>query len=97
MPATLRLNPDRSEFEVTLNGGEQFQDDCPDDGIAFVIANDGTSYVVALDGNVAGLEPNQIFKLAPVTTEFEADVEFYDEDEEDGEEDDEAEEEPPAA
>lgn len=97
MSATLRLNPDRSEFEVTLDGGEQFEDDCPDDGIAFVIGSDGTPYVVALDRNVVGIDPNQIYKLTPITTTVETDVEFGDEDEDDenDEDEDDVEEVPP--
>ncbi len=86
MAATLRFNPGKTEFEAELPDGSQFQEDWPEDGLAILAPEDGDCYLVALEGNDAGLESNKLYKLTVVPTAVERDVELEDE-EDDGEED----------
>lgn len=94
MAATLRFNPDKSEFEAELPDGSQFQEDWPDDGVAILAPDDGDAFMVVLEGSDTGLEANKLYKLVPVGTIVERDVEL-DDDEEDAESEDEDDEETP--
>lgn len=90
MPATLRFNPDKSQVEAELSDGSVFLEDWPDDGL-LIMTTDGEPHLAALEGNVAGLDPNQIYKLVPVVTAIETDVDLDAEDDDDEDEADEAE------
>ena len=82
--AKIVYNPDRSRLAVELPDETEFEvQDLPEDGIDIFTGDDGNQYLAVFDQEFAGLEPDTLYQLVPVSTLVEEVEDFHQEDEED--------------
>jgi len=87
MKATLRFNPDETLLEAVTPDGTEFQSEWPEDGILILASEDGDDYLVCVSEE-HGLDVNTVYRLVPVSTEVEEDVDITLDEEGDEEGDD---------
>lgn len=88
MAATIRYNPDRTQFEFANPEGEEYDAaDLPNDCIEVIEDPDGgPAYLVVFPGWEGELKPDTVYKLVEVPTEVVEGVEMS-EDSEDNDDD----------
>jgi len=83
MPAILRINPDRTVFEVVTPEGTQFGPEETDEESSVLEDQEGACFMVVFEGYEI-LKPNTVYRLVEVETMVEEVDEFDDDGDDDG-------------
>ena len=82
MNAKIRINPEKTLFEVTTPDEEVYGPLELDEDPFAICADEGTGFLAVTGENDYGLEVNRVYQLVPVETEVELDALITEEDDE---------------